>query len=838
MKKSLFIGLVAILGLIGCSRNQEIDVPDANLSLFARTESPAESRTVVESGTHVFWEPGDEIAVFMGEKAAKFTTDITAASGTATFKGTFGDQGWPEELDLWAVYPYSEEAVFDGETLTTTLPSEQIAREGSFGKDMNLSIAHSNSSTLQFYNVGGGLRFSVQEEGIKKVMFEGLSGEIISGKVKIGMDENGKPEVKEVTGGSQFITLLPPSGKETFETGVWYYIIAIPGSLEGGYKLRFYKDTDYARKVSENAVEIKRSIYGSLEKADEGLAYMVNVPDNEIWYTSIDGEVISPYYLEDVLSNEYSDGYGKIKFNHQVTEIPSRAFYETNKLETISLPESVKRILGAAFFSCERLKSIDMPGVTFIDSEAFSYSGLEGTLFLPEGLIELGTMAFSGCPYLTEVIIPKSLKTFGLDVFSDCPLKKMVLKPIEPPMPPEYLNNMENPVELYCYNSGLRVVESCWKNNGLIYVPEESLRAYQSSDVWQWMVQFITVEGKLPSDCYYASEDYSHDGELVLVQKATVGHGVNLIVLGDGFVDRDIVPGGKYEQRLRIEIENLFTYEPYKTLRNRFNVYQVNVVSKNDVYLSPYAVRTLTKDTDYNRMDCFEDVSIQYARKVSVSEDDPLFVAVLRNKRSTGERDFCVRRWLPNYISISYCSDRRPDDEGTFPHEVGGHGIGLLADEYIGVGATATENDKGAMDNMYQVEGWGPNVDWRNDPSEVRWSRFLSDSRYSEEGLGVFEGGMVYEFGVFRCSENSIMNQLGSHYYSPAGLTSYWFNAPSRESIYKQIMRISEGNDWKYDYEEFVKTDAAGREQAAKAYQEWKTKNDEYWNSQNMVSEK
>lgn len=273
MKKSLFFGLVAILGLIGCSRNQEIDVPDANLSIFARTESPADTKTVVESGVHIYWEPGDEIAVFMGDESAKFTTDITDASGTATFKGTFGDQEWPKDLDLWAVYPFFEDATFDGETITTTLPSEQVAREGSFGKDMNLAIAHSNSSSLQFYNVGGGIRFSMMEEGIKKVMFEGLSGEIISGKVKIGLDNNGKPVVQEVTGGSQFITLLPPTGKETFDKDTWYYIVAIPGTLEGGYKLRFYKDTDYARKVSEKKVEIKRSIFGSIEKADMGIEY-------------------------------------------------------------------------------------------------------------------------------------------------------------------------------------------------------------------------------------------------------------------------------------------------------------------------------------------------------------------------------------------------------------------------------------------------------------------------------------------------------------------------------------------------------------------------------------
>ena len=272
MKKSFYIITAAILSLVACSRNQEVDVPDANLALFARTESPADTKTVVESGVHVYWEPGDEIAVFTGEQYAKFTTDITAASGTATFKGTFGDATWPEDLDLWAVYPFSEEAVFDGETITTTLPSEQVAREGSFGKDVNLAIAHSNSSTLQFYNVGGGIRFSVTEEGIKKVMFEGLSGEIISGKVKIGF-EDGLPVVQEVTGGSQFITLLPPSGQETFEPGASYYIVAIPGTLEGGYKLRFYKDSNYARKVSEKKVEIKRSIFGNVEKADEGIEY-------------------------------------------------------------------------------------------------------------------------------------------------------------------------------------------------------------------------------------------------------------------------------------------------------------------------------------------------------------------------------------------------------------------------------------------------------------------------------------------------------------------------------------------------------------------------------------
>ena len=306
MKKSLFFGIIAIPCIIGCSRKQEIDVPDSNLSIFARTESPAETKTVVESGVHVYWEPGDEIAVFMDDQSAKFTTDITAASGTATFKGTFGDTTWPEDLDLWAVYPFSEDALFDGETITTTLPSEQVAREGSFGKDMNLAIAHSNSSTLQFYNVGGGIRFSVTEEGIKKVMFEGLSGEIISGKVKIGLDENGKPKVQDVSDGSQSITLLPPMGQETFQKDTYYFIVAIPGTLERGYRLRLFVDDLYADKISDKTTVLKRSIFGSILDADLNLDFESIVSSQE---EHIDSIVLSEEEesIQNLPSNEDCD---------------------------------------------------------------------------------------------------------------------------------------------------------------------------------------------------------------------------------------------------------------------------------------------------------------------------------------------------------------------------------------------------------------------------------------------------------------------------------------------------------------------------------------------------
>ena len=53
---------------------------------------------------------------------------------------------------------------------------------------------------------------------------------------------------------------------------------------------------------------------------------------------------------------------------------------------------------------------------------------------------------------------------------------------------------------------------------------------------------------------------------------------------------------------------------------------------------------------------------------------------------------------------------------------------------------------------------------------------------------------------MYRPSENSMMRH-----------NIAWFNAASREIIYKAIMTLSEGKDWKYDYEKFVTFDADNR---------------------------
>jgi hypothetical protein len=142
-------------------------------------------------------------------------------------------------------------------------------------------------------------------------------------------------------------------------------------------------------------------------------------------------------------------------------------------------------------------------------------------------------------------------------------------------------------------------------------------------------------------------------------------------------------------------------------------------------------------------------------------------------------------------------------DANVLVHECAGHGFGKLLDEYVEPGYETTapsSSQKNNFDSQLKNYGWGGNVDWRNDLSTIRWAHMIADGRYANEGIGVYEGAATYGLEMYRPTENSMMRNNDSP-----------FNAPSREQIYKNIMKCSEGDAWTYDYEKFVEYDAINR---------------------------
>jgi hypothetical protein len=89
-------------------------------------------------------------------------------------------------------------------------------------------------------------------------------------------------------------------------------------------------------------------------------------------------------------------------------------------------------------------------------------------------------------------------------------------------------------------------------------------------------------EEKFPN-AYYTSTDYSTDGDVTTLQTATVGEGIDIVLMGDAYSDRQIADG-TYEADMENLYNNLFIEEPYKSFKDHFNVYYVNVVSATEGY--------------------------------------------------------------------------------------------------------------------------------------------------------------------------------------------------------------------------------------------------------------
>ncbi len=333
------------------------------------------------------------------------------------------------------------------------------------------------------------------------------------------------------------------------------------------------------------------------------------------------------------------------------------------------------------------------------------------------------------------------------------------------------------------------------QNGNVVFSTLMDENGKRPQDGRQWKV-FDILEEKFGPVGYniYTSTDYSHDGEVVTMQEASEGQGIDIVFVGEGFTDKDFEDGGRFDQRMSEAFAQFFCYEPYASLRDRFNVYAVKAVSPNAEYWGD-AKHAIDEDASK---------AFEYASKVpNLIPNRPMRVNVIYNNNSGG-RSYCMMFEDNSYVCYSM-----DGVSSVLNHEAGGHGVGRLLDEYVEQGneiLSLPEENKTYLENVWMDLGWGANVDWRSNSTEIKWAKFINDARYAEEGIGVYEGSYLYGRGAYRPTENSMMrnNNIG-------------FNAPSREEIYKRVMKESEGDGWTYDYETFVAFDAAGHQQFVNA---------------------
>ena len=150
--------------------------------------------------------------------------------------------------------------------------------------------------------------------------------------------------------------------------------------------------------------------------------------DNLTWVLYDNGELVisgtgnmKNYSEKSMPWADYRDKIQRVVIESGVKTIGNYAFYSCQNLKSVDLPEGLTRINSNAFSYCRSLTSVTFPeSLSNIGSSAFCYCTKLGSAVLPEGLKTIGDSAFSCCSGLTSITFPSSLTKIENNAFCDC----------------------------------------------------------------------------------------------------------------------------------------------------------------------------------------------------------------------------------------------------------------------------------------------------------------------------------------------------------------------------------------------------------------------------------
>lgn len=232
------------------------------------------------------------------------------------------------------------------------------------------------------------------------------------------------------------------NGSNTVEVakGTLFYDIAKPEVTgESGYAFSGYyteDDTYISNNTIINSDITIRVVFNNIV-----------VEDDAFYYGTLSGEIV----INGINTYDLKANKGILKIPEEiegltVTAIGDEAFqYETDIVQVV-LPDTLEEIQYRAFYNCDKLKSVSIPNsVTVLGTNTFeSCDSLESvkTSILSEsafidcislnsvdisnGLEELPSRVFEKCSSLEEIDIPDSVLTLGSSAFNNCTALKYV----------------------------------------------------------------------------------------------------------------------------------------------------------------------------------------------------------------------------------------------------------------------------------------------------------------------------------------------------------------------------------------------------------------------------
>ena len=461
MKKFYILALVAAM-FAACATDATEDVAIGVPETLRVSFEDEDSRIQLANGKTV-WTKGDQVSVFYRSNANQ----------KWQYKGETGERvGELQQVDAGSatremdrvvvVYPYNESYYINPSTcnVQASLPAVQTYLADSYGRNGNIMISHGEYNNISLKSVCGWLKLQLTGNGekVQTITLKGNNGEQVAGEIYInsadatailssdaGDADDG--ELGNAGGNLVFedtilteVTLNCGDGVTLSAEPTAFYIGLPPQEFSKGLTVEVAcSDGSTMTKSTEKEVVIARNTIQPMA----AIEYIKPQPNNEIWYTSSDGNVVSPFrsnvFGANIVSNTYENGKGVIKFDGNVTSIGDEAFHSKDKITSIVIPNSVTSIGYEAFCYCSNLTGlITIPkSVISIEERAFmgcnislfegEYASVDGRLLVkddtaiafapfglksytfPDNVKKIGTWLIYGCHELTEITIPNSV---------------------------------------------------------------------------------------------------------------------------------------------------------------------------------------------------------------------------------------------------------------------------------------------------------------------------------------------------------------------------------------------------------------------------------------------
>ena len=260
MKKFISAALVVAMAAASCTSKEDLgnnNAPqqpagDGNMTFSADFAEPIAKATpdYDESARSVtvLWQANDKVGVYATDGApAEFTASVAGEKTALTGRTQ------PDAETYYAMYPYDENATLTEGEIATSLPAAQTATKDAFAA--HLAVASTTGSSFSFQNVCGLVRVYVGCEHVTKIKFKGNSEEIVAGDIVV---DAATAKFSLGTTQEKEITVTPPAGDDTFETGAYYFSV-LPQEFTQGFTVTYETADGFKELRQAGNVTIPRS---------------------------------------------------------------------------------------------------------------------------------------------------------------------------------------------------------------------------------------------------------------------------------------------------------------------------------------------------------------------------------------------------------------------------------------------------------------------------------------------------------------------------------------------------------------------------------------------------